>query len=100
MNAILVDTTIWIDFFCEKEKSKQADVLQQLIEEGKYICICPIIYQEVLQGVRDDKTFTEIKGILQNVTMINTPIMTVADLAIDLYRSIRKELQYENRMIA
>jgi predicted nucleic acid-binding protein len=91
MNTILVDTTIWVDFFREKERTKQADVLQQLIEEDKNICICPIIYQEVLQGVRDDKAFTEIKNILQNVTMINTPIMTVANHAIDLYRSLRKK---------
>jgi len=90
MNTILVDTTIWIDFFCEKGKSKQADILQQLIEEENNICICPIIYQEVLQGVRNDKTFTEIKSIFKNVTMINTPIMTVTDYAIDLYRSLRK----------
>jgi predicted nucleic acid-binding protein len=91
MNTILVDTTIWVDFFHEKERAKQADVLQQLIEEDNNICICPRIYQEVLQGVRDDKTFTEIKSILQNVIMINTPIMTVADHAIDLYRSLRKK---------
>ena len=70
MNTILVDTTIWIDFF--KEKSKQADILQRLIEEENNICICPLIYQEVLQGVRDDKAFTEIKSILQNVKMITT----------------------------
>ena len=91
MNAILVDTTIWIDFFREKERTKQADTLQRLIEEDKNIRICPIIYQEVLQGIRDDKTFTEIKGILQNVTMINTPILTVVDHAIDLYRGLRKQ---------
>ena len=91
MNTILVDTTVWVDFFCEKRKSAQADVLQQLIEEENNICICPIIYQEVLQGVKDDKTFTEIKNILKNVTMINTPIMTVADHAIDLYRDLRKK---------
>jgi len=91
MNTILVDTTIWVDFFREKERTKQADVLQQLIEEEHTICICPIIYQEVLQGIRDDKTFTEIKGILQNVTMINTPILTVVDHAIDLYRGLRKQ---------
>ena len=78
--TILVDTTIWIDFFREKETSKQADVLQQLIEDEDDICVCPVIYQEVLQGVRNDKTFTEIKSILQNVTMLNTPIMTVADI--------------------
>jgi len=91
MKTILVDTTVWVDFFREKGRSKQADVLQQLIEEENNICICPIIYQEILQGVRDDKAFTEIKNILQNVTMINTPIMTVADHAIDLYRSLRKK---------
>jgi predicted nucleic acid-binding protein len=92
MNTILVDTTIWVDFFREKERTKQADILQQLIiEEENDICICPLIYQEILQGVKDDKTFTEIKSILQNVTMINTPIMTVVDHAIDLYRSLRKQ---------
>jgi predicted nucleic acid-binding protein len=91
MNTILVDTTIWVDFFREKERAKQADILQQLIEEDNNICICPIIYQEVLQGIRDDRTFTEIKSILQNVIMISTPIMTVADHAIDLYRSLRKK---------
>ena len=91
MNTILVDTTVWVDFFREKERTKQADVLQQLIEEENTICICPIIYQEILQGIGDDKAFTEIKNILQNATMINTPIMTVADHAIDLYRSLRKK---------
>ena len=90
MITILVDTTVWVDFFREKERIKQADVLQQLIEEDNNICICPVIYQEVLQGIRDDKIFTEIKGILQSVTMINTPLMTVTDYAIDLYRSLRK----------
>jgi predicted nucleic acid-binding protein len=65
--------------------------LQQLIEEENNICICPIIYQEVLQGISDDKTFSEIKSILENVTMINTPILTVANHAVDLYRSLRKK---------
>ena len=92
MSFILVDTTVWIDFFNEKEASKQADILNQIIEEGEHtICICPIIYQEILQGIKEDKIFTEIKSILQNTFMINTPILTVADYAVDLYRSLRKK---------
>jgi predicted nucleic acid-binding protein len=91
MNYILVDTTIWIDFFREKQRSKQADVLQKLIEEEHNICICPVIYQEILQGVRDDKVFVEIKNILQNTLIVNTPIMTVTDYAVNLYRSLRKK---------
>ena len=91
MNYILVDTTIWIDFFREKEKTKQADILHKLIEEENNICICPIIYQEILQGIREDKTFLEIKNILQNTIILNTPIMTAADYAVDLYRNLRKK---------
>jgi len=43
MNDILVDTTIWIDFFREKERTKKADALQRLIEENRNIRICPMI---------------------------------------------------------
>ena len=91
MSYILVDTTIWIDFFHENKKLKQAEVLQSLIEDETNICICPIIYQEILQGIREDKTFKEIKSILQNMFMLDTPILTVADYAVDLYRSLRKK---------
>ena len=91
MSFILVDTTIWIDFFRGNEKSKQAEILQRLIEDENNICICPIIYQEILQGIREDKIFKEIKSILQNMFMLDTPILTVADYAVDLYRSLRKK---------
>jgi predicted nucleic acid-binding protein len=50
MKNILVDSTIWIEFFHEREKSVEADVLQELIMEENNIFICPVIYQEVLQG--------------------------------------------------
>jgi predicted nucleic acid-binding protein len=86
-----VDSTIWIEFFHEREKSIEADVLQELITEENNIFICPVIYQEVLQGVRDDKIFKEIKSILLNALMINTEIMYITEHAIDLYRSLRKK---------
>jgi predicted nucleic acid-binding protein len=91
MGLILVDTSVWIDFFYTNKKSKQADILQELIEAEEDVCICPIVYQEVLQGIRDDKTFLEIKFILRNAIVLNTPIITVADYAVDLYRSLRKK---------
>ena len=92
MSYVLVDTTVWIDFFNKREGSRQADTLAKMLEEGEYtICICPIIYQEILQGIKEDKTFEEIKGILQTLVMIDTPLLTVADYAVDLYRSLRKK---------
>jgi len=71
MNLILVDTSIWVDFFHNSRKVKSADILQKLLEEENDICICPIIYQEILQGIRDDKTFLEIKFILQNIYLFH-----------------------------
>jgi len=92
MSYILVDSTVWIDFFNKREDSEKADILGQIIEDGEYnICICPIIYQEVLQGIKEDKTFEEIKSILQSLFMLNTPILTAADYAVDLYRGLRKK---------
>jgi predicted nucleic acid-binding protein len=91
MKNILVDSTIWIEFFHERERSIEADILQELITEENNICICPVIYQEVLQGVRDDKVFKEIKNILSNALMINTEIIYVTEYAIDLYRALRKK---------
>jgi predicted nucleic acid-binding protein len=88
---ILVDSTIWIEFFHERGRSIEADVLQELITEENNIFICPVIYQEVLQGVRDDKIFKEIKNILLNALMINTEIMYVTEHAIDLYGFLRKK---------
>jgi predicted nucleic acid-binding protein len=77
--------------FHERERSIEADALQELITEENNIFICPVIYQEVLQGVRDDKIFKEIKSILLNALMINTEVMYVTEHAIDLYRSLRKK---------
>jgi predicted nucleic acid-binding protein len=50
MKNILVDSMIWIEFFHKRERSIEADVLQKLIMEENKIFICPVIYQEVLQG--------------------------------------------------
>jgi predicted nucleic acid-binding protein len=91
MSNVLVDSTIWIDFFNKKENCIPADILQELILQENNIFICPGIYQEVLQGVRDDRAFREIKSILLNAKMLNHEIMYITDCAIDLYRSLRKK---------
>jgi predicted nucleic acid-binding protein len=48
MSLILVDTSIWVDFFHSSRESKSASHLEKLIEEENDICICPIIYQEFI----------------------------------------------------
>lgn len=90
MNAILVDTSVWIDFFNAKIPYPETEKLQKIIESRDVICICPIIYQEILQGIRDDKIFEEIKRLLLDFYMVYIDIIEVTDYAISIYRVLRK----------
>ena len=90
MKHVLVDTSVWIDFFNAKTTSPEAELLQQLIENKHIIYICPVIYQEILQGIRDDGTFEDIKNILHDFNMLKFNIMEVTNTAIEIYRRLRK----------
>jgi predicted nucleic acid-binding protein len=50
-----------------------------------------VIYQEILQGIREDKTFERIRFILRQYGMIDIDLMYATNHAIDLYRHLRKK---------
>jgi predicted nucleic acid-binding protein len=88
---LIVDSTVWIDGFNPRIKTVEKEILKQLIFNDYPIYLCPIIYQEVLQGIREDKTFEEVKNILQQYRMTDIDIMDATNYAIDLYRHLRKK---------
>jgi len=88
---LIVDSSVWIDGFNPKVKSPEKELLKQLIINDYPIYLCPIIYQEVLQGVREDKIFEEMKFILQQYRMVDIDIMDATHYAINLYRALRKK---------
>ena len=58
---ILVDTSVWIDFI--RGKVTEAVVrLRTALDRGVPIAITPLIYQEILQGARDDKAFRDYRN--------------------------------------
>jgi predicted nucleic acid-binding protein len=89
--SVIVDTSVWIDGFNPKIQTPEKEMLIQLIQNDNPIYLCPVIYQEILQGVREEKTFQQIKSILQQYRMIPVDIMQVTDCAVDLYRRLRKK---------
>jgi len=89
--SIIVDTSVWIDSFNPKIKTPEKEALVQLIQNDNPIYLCPIIYQEILQGIREDKTFEQIKFILRQYRMLNIDLMYITNYAIDLYRHLRKK---------
>jgi predicted nucleic acid-binding protein len=88
---LLVDSSVWIDCFNPKIMTPEKALLEQLISNDFPIYLCPVIYQEVLQGIKEEKSFKEVKQILQQYEILNTDIMNVTNYAIDLYRHLRKK---------
>ena len=85
---VLVDTSAWIGYF--NDVSPVADMVEQVIRNGKAI-LCPIVWTEILQGVRDDKALEEMRLFLGDFVMLDNDIMSVAEKTISLYRSLRKK---------
>ena len=89
--SVIVDSSVWIDGFNPKIESPEKDALKQLIEKDHPIFLCPVIYQEVLQGIREEKAFEQVKFILQQYRMIDIDLIYVTNHAVDLYRHLRKK---------
>ena len=89
--SVIVDSTVWIDGFSPKAKTPEKKLLKKLIAADHPIYLCPVIYQEVLQGIKDQKIFEQVKFIFQHYSMVNLDVMHVTDYAVDLYRHLRKK---------
>ena len=86
---VLVDTSVFIDFFNAK-KNQQVKWLIELLEESIPIVINGLIYQEVLQGIRVEKSYREIKGVLDDFYYIDTPESIYLDAA-NLFRKLQSK---------
>jgi len=86
---VLVDTTVWIDFFGNRPEPHVA-LLQELIENDENLCLCGIILAEVLQGIRSDAAYRKTKGHLEALIFLPMRQSTFIRAAA-LYRSLRKK---------
>ena len=86
---ILVDTTVWIDFFAARSLPHVA-VLEHLIEHREDICTCGIILTEVLQGIRKDTEFRKTRDLFNTLIWLPMPY-TVFLRSAEIYRKLRKK---------
>jgi predicted nucleic acid-binding protein len=85
---VLVDTTVWIDFFADRNEPHVA-ALQELIENQEDLCLCGIILAEVLQGIRSDADYIKTKDYLDDLIFLPMRQETFVRAA-EVYRSLRK----------
>ena len=89
MTKILVDTSVWIDAL-NGTKNWQANVLEQLIDANAPVVLCPVIVQEILQGIKADTDSNLVKENLSGFEMLHTDAVEAAHGAATLYRNTRK----------
>ena len=86
---VLVDTTVWIDFFADRNE-QHVVALQEMIENEEDLCLCGIILAEVLQGIRSDEDYVETKDYLDDLIFLPMGQATFVRAA-EIYRSLRKK---------
>ena len=86
---ILVDTSVWIDFFAGRDLPNVAK-LEQSILDNEDLALSGIILTEILQGIPDDTTYRRVRRYLSVLIMLPMPD-SVFVRAADIYRKLRKQ---------
>lgn len=86
---IVVDTTVWIDFFASIVNPSTI-LLKSAIHSSEDLCVCGVIVTEVLQGIRHEKQYHKVAEILNDLIYLPEQKSTHI-LAATIYRSLRKK---------
>jgi len=87
--VILVDTSVWIDFFAGRELPHVV-TLERFIQDNEDLALCGIILTEILQGIGDDATHRRVQRDLGPLIMLPMPDAVFVRAA-DIYRKLRKQ---------
>ncbi|WP_375580991.1 PIN domain-containing protein [Marivirga tractuosa] len=61
----------------------------ELLKEDK-VCICPPVYQEILQGVKHKKDFNRLKDLLNGLVKLEIDPFLISQEAAEIYFNLRK----------
>ncbi len=88
--TILVDTSVWIDFI-RGRPTAVVSRLRILLDRGGSAAVTPLVYQEVLQGAADERSFRDYQAFLSTQPFLHPlePIAT-SEHAARLYFECRR----------
>jgi predicted nucleic acid-binding protein len=83
--VILVDSSVWIDYF-RGRPTAQTDLLEGLLDSQE-LAIGDLIFTEVLQGCKLDKEFNEVRRLLARLDLV---VLGGEDVMIEAAKNYRK----------
>lgn len=86
---ILVDSSVWIDYF-NGQSTPQVEILDNLLG-AQPVAIGDLILAEVLQGFRQDSDYIIAKRLLTSLTVFNLLNSDLAIQSVDNFRVLRKQ---------
>ena len=86
---ILVDSSIWIDYFSGND-STEADFLDRVLG-NREVAIGDLILTEVLQGFRHEKDYKVAKNLLEELAIFELLGKKMAIKSADNFRKLRKK---------
>jgi hypothetical protein len=85
---VIVDSTVWIDYFRGTENPETNWMESELLR--KRLGLTDLILCEVLQGIRDDRAFTDAREALLKFRLFATGGTDLAIAAAENYRKLRQ----------
>ena len=86
---IVVDTTVWIDFF-NGARTPEDYHLQRLIVEDRSIALTDLIFCEILQGIQKDAQYERTRTLLMQYPILRMEDLTLFEQSAMIYRTCRK----------
>jgi hypothetical protein len=85
---VIVDTTVWIDYFRGDDTLQTAWLEHELMRQR--LGLTDLILCEVLQGISDARTFSEFRDDLLKLHVFETGGVELAIAAAENYRRLRQ----------
>jgi hypothetical protein len=88
--VIVVDTSVWIDFFAGRDTRQVSYLWQRLDGDDEDVALTDIILTEILQGLRTDREVQRVDERLSVFEVLRLRDLSDFRRAAALYRSARR----------
>lgn len=86
---VLVDTSVWADFF-NRHDSEEATTLAALLDEEHEIATCGVVLAEFFQGLRDQRSASRLERYFLDMTYLAPREPDTYLEAANLHRDLRR----------